>query len=45
MSKEVLEILDLKDMLKKTGKIYGDRPGYNVKIREGEYKVRNKRYG
>lgn len=39
MSKVVLKIVDLKDMLKKTGEIYGDRPGYNVKIREGEYKV------
>ena len=24
--KEVLEIVDLKDMLNKTGKIYGDKP-------------------
>jgi len=37
--KEVLEVTDLKDMLNKTGKLYGDRPGYKIKIGEGEYKT------
>ncbi len=37
--KEVLEVTDLKDMLNKTGKLYGDRPGYKIKIEEGEYKT------
>lgn len=38
MNKKVLEITDLKDMLNKTGELYGNRPGYNIKIGEGEYK-------
>ena len=37
--KEILEVTDLKDMLNKTGKLYGDRPGYKIKIGEGEYKT------
>lgn len=28
---EFLEIRDLKDMLKKSGEIYGDRPAYKFK--------------
>lgn len=28
---EILEIRDLKDMLKKSGKAYGDRPAYKFK--------------
>ena len=39
MIKQVMEITDLKDMLNKTGKIYGDKPGYKIKIGDGEYKV------
>ena len=39
MSKEVLKVTDLKDMLNKTGELYGDRPGYKIKIGEGKYKV------
>ena len=31
MSKEVLKVTDLKDMLNKTGELYGDRPGYKIK--------------
>ena len=38
MNKKVLEITDLKDMLNKTGELYGNRPGYNIKIGEGQYK-------
>lgn len=36
---EILEISDLKDMLIKTKKLYGDRPAYKIKIKNGEYKV------
>ena len=32
-----IEITDLKDMLKKTGEKYGDRPAYRIK--ENEYKI------
>ena len=39
MSKEILEVRDLKDMLNKTGKLYGERPGYKIKIEEGKYKT------
>ncbi len=39
MKEKVLEITDLKDMLNKTGKLYGDRPGYKIKIGEGKYKT------
>ena len=39
MSKEVLKVTDLKDMLNKTGELYGDRPGYTIKIGEGKYKA------
>ena len=39
MNKEILEVTDLKDMLNKTKELYGDRPGYNIKIGEGKYKV------
>ena len=39
MEKEILEIRDLKDMLNKTKELYGDRPGYNIKVEEGKYKV------
>ena len=37
--REVLEVTDLKDMLNKTGELYGDRPGYKIKVGEGEYKT------
>ena len=37
--KEVLEVTDLKDMLNKTRELYGDRPGYKIKIGEGKYKT------
>ncbi len=34
-----IEITDLKDMLKKTGEKYGDRPAYKIRIKENEYKI------
>ena len=39
MSTNIIEVRDLKDMLEKTGKLYGDRPGYKIKIGEEKYKV------
>lgn len=37
---EILEIKDLKDMLKKSGEIYGDRPAYKFKTDvEGKFDV------
>ena len=38
MSKDVLEVRDLKDMLNKTKNLYADRPCYTIKTEEGEYK-------
>ncbi len=38
-SKENIKIKDLKDMLKKTGKLYADRPAYKIRISEGKYKI------
>lgn len=37
MNKNIIQITDLKDMLNKTGEIYGDRPGYKIKVEEGKY--------
>ena len=37
--KEVLEIVDLKDMLNKTGKIYGDKPAYKIRKEKGKYRI------
>ena len=37
--KNILEVTDLKDMLNKTGELYGDRPGYKIKVGEKEYKT------
>ena len=39
MEKNVLQVTDLKDMLNKTRELYGDRPGYKIKIGEGQYKT------
>ncbi len=39
MKKEILEITDLKDMLNKTGALYGERPGYKIKLGKGQYKT------
>ena len=39
MEKNVLQITDLKDMLNKTGELYGNRPGYKIKIGENKYKT------
>ena len=39
MNKSILEIRDLKDMLNKTGELYGERPGYKIKLGEGKYKT------
>ena len=37
--KELINITDLKDMLKKTGEIYGDRPAYKIRENIGQYKI------
>lgn len=37
--KRCIEITDLKDMLKKTGEIYGNKPAYKLRIAENEYKI------
>lgn len=37
--KEQIEIKDLKDMLQKTGKLYGDRPAYKIREEIGKYRV------
>ena len=39
MGKNILQVTDLKDMLNKTGKLYGDKTGYKIKIGEGKYKT------
>ena len=39
MSKNMLVVRDLKDMLNKTIELYGDRPGYKIKIEEGKYET------
>ncbi len=39
MEKNVLQVTDLKDMLNKTRELYGDRPGYKIKVGEGKYKI------
>lgn len=39
MSKDMLVVSDLKDMLNKTRELYGNRPGYKVKLGEGKYKT------
>ena len=36
---EIVKITDLKDMLKKTEKIYGDRPAYKIKEDSEKYKI------
>lgn len=35
---DCLEITDLKDMLKKTGKLYGEKIAYTIKTGEKRYK-------
>ncbi len=37
--KEIIKVKDLKDMLKKTGEIYKDKPAYKLRISEGKYKI------
>ena len=39
MTKNILKVTDLKDMLDKTRELYGDRPGYKIKIGKGQYKI------
>lgn len=39
MSKNMLVVSELKDMLNKTRELYGDRPGYKIKLEEGKYQV------
>ena len=36
---DYLEITDLKDMLNKTKKLYGEKPAYKIKIEDGKYRV------
>ena len=36
---EILEITDLKDMLKKTEKLYENRPAYKIRTNEKKYKI------
>ena len=38
MNKNIIQVTDLKDMLEKTGKLYAERPGYKIRIGEGQYK-------
>lgn len=37
--KEVMKITDLKDMLKKSGELYAERPAYKIRESEGKYKI------
>lgn len=37
--KKLINITDLKDMLKKTGELYGDRPAYKIRENIGQYKI------
>ena len=37
--KEIIKITDLKDMLKKSGELYGNRPAYKIKESTGNYKI------
>ena len=39
MVKKIIEVTDLKDMLDKTRKLYGEKIGYKIKVRKGKYKV------
>ena len=39
MNKEIIQVTDLKDMLNKTRELYGDKPGYKIKIEKGKYKI------
>ena len=39
MSKDCIEITDLKDMLEKTGELYADRPAFKIRIEENKYKI------
>ena len=39
MAKDMLEVTDLKNMLNKTRELYGDKPGYKIKIGKGQYKT------
>ena len=39
MEKNILQVTDLKDMLNKTRKLYGDKTGYKIKLGEGKYKT------
>ena len=36
---DYLEITDLKDMLNKTKKLYGEKPAYKIKIENGKYEI------
>ena len=39
MNKKIIQVTDLKDMLNKTRELYGDKPGYKIKIEKGKYKI------
>ncbi len=39
MNKDILVVSDLKDMLNKTRKLYGNKPGYKIKVGKGKYKI------
>lgn len=36
---QYIEITDLKDMLRKTGEIYGDKPAYKIREEIGKYRI------
>ncbi len=38
-TKDFIEILDLKDMLKKSGIKYADRPAFKIRVSENKYKI------
>ena len=39
MTKNCIEITDLKDMLNKTRESFPERPAYKIKVAPGEYKI------
>ena len=39
MAKNILKVTDMKDMLHKTRELYGNKPGYKIKIGKGQYKT------
>ncbi len=39
MPKQILKVVDLKDMLNKTRELYGDKPGYKIRVGKETYKI------